>query len=170
VFCNAPHPAHCPIASILVWLAGLAGTGLAGDFREPTLPLPNTTPRKVLLVEDEAIVAASLGLILSSRGYDVRAVDSAERAIELLATWEPQLAIIDVMLPQMNGIELAALLQGHHPSCRVLLISGHPGAAELLNEARARGNSFEILAKPLHPAFLLDIVSRIWGDGGPATA
>lgn len=69
--------------------------------------------------------------------------------------------MIDVMLPQMNGIELAGILKENYPSCRVLLISGHPGTSELLNDARSHGSSFEILAKPLHPTFVLDIVSDL---------
>ncbi len=42
-----------------------------------------------------------------------------------------------------------------------LLISGHPGTNELLLDAREGGNSFEILAKPLHPSFILDTVSGL---------
>lgn len=122
---------------------------------------PNTAPRKILIVDDEAAVADSLRLIFSSRGYEARAVYSAERAIEVLAEWQPHLAIVDVMLPQMNGIQLAGILRGNYPACRILLISGHPGTAELLSDAEKQGRSFEILAKPLHPTFILDMVSGL---------
>jgi CheY-like chemotaxis protein len=132
---------------------------------------PNTAPRKVLIVDDEAAVADSLKLIFSSRGYEARAVYSAEQAIEVLAEWQPHLAIVDVMLPQMNGIQLAGILRGNYPACRILLISGHPGTSELLNEAEKAGGSFEILAKPLHPTFILDMVSGWFpGNGSGAEA
>ena len=121
----------------------------------------NPAPRKILIVDDEAAVADSLHLIFSNRGYEARAVYSAEQAIEVLSEWQPDLAIIDVMLPQMNGIELAGILKGNYPTCQILLISGHPGTSDLLNDANARGNSFEILAKPLHPTFILDTVSSL---------
>jgi CheY-like chemotaxis protein len=123
---------------------------------------PNTAPRKILIVDDEAAVADSLRLIFSNRGYEVRAVYSAEQAIEVLAEWQPDLAIVDVMLPRMNGIQLASILKSNYPECRILLISGHPGTADLLNDAQQRGNTFEILAKPLHPTFILDMVSGLW--------
>jgi CheY-like chemotaxis protein len=123
----------------------------------PTMP----AGRKILIVDDEVPVADSLELIFSCRGYEARAVYSADQAIELLAKWQPDLAIIDVMLPQMNGIELAAVLRANYPTCRLLLISGHPGTGELLNDARALGNTFEILAKPLHPTFILETVSSL---------
>jgi CheY-like chemotaxis protein len=122
---------------------------------------PNSAPQKILIVDDEAAVADSLHLILSGRGYEARAVYSAEQAIELLAQWQPNLAIIDVMLPQMNGIQLAAILRGNYPACRILLISGHPGTSELLTAAGQQGTSFEVLAKPLHPTFILDTVSDL---------
>jgi DNA-binding NtrC family response regulator len=125
------------------------------------LPSPNTAPRKILIVDDEAAVADSLRLIFSNRGYEVRAVYSAEQAIEVLAEWQPDLAIVDVMLPQMNGIQLAGILKGNYPNCRTLLISGHPGTADLLNDAQQHGSTFEILAKPLHPTFILDMVSSL---------
>jgi DNA-binding NtrC family response regulator len=121
----------------------------------------NPAPRKILIVDDETAVADSLNQIFSNRGYEVRAAYSAEQAIETLAQWQPQVAIIDVMLPQMNGIELAGVLKGNYPDCRILLISGHPGTSELLNTARESGSSFEILAKPLHPSFILDMVSDL---------
>jgi CheY-like chemotaxis protein len=122
---------------------------------------PNHASLKILIVDDEAAVADSLQLILSGRGYESRAFYSAEQAIELLADWQPDLAIIDVMLPQMNGIELAGILKGNYPTCRVLLISGHPDTSDLLSGAHARGSSFEILAKPLHPTFIIETVSGL---------
>lgn len=121
----------------------------------------NHAPQRILIVDDEAAVADSLHLILSGRGYEARAVYSAEQAIELLARWQPELAIIDVMLPQMNGIQLAGILKGNYPSCRILLISGHPGTSDLLSDASEQGVSFEVLAKPLHPTFILDAVSGL---------
>jgi DNA-binding NtrC family response regulator len=122
---------------------------------------PQLVSRKILIVDDEAAVADSLQLILASRGYETRAVYSAEQAIEVLAQWQPELAIIDVMLPQMNGIELAGILKSNYPACRSLLISGHPGTGALLNDARENGSLFEILAKPLHPTFILETVSNL---------
>jgi DNA-binding NtrC family response regulator len=116
---------------------------------------------KILIVDDEVIVADSLNLIFSSQHYEVRSAYSAEAAIEVLSQWQPDLAVVDVMLPKMNGIELAGIVSQNYPSCRILLISGHPGTAELLNEAKSHGLSYDILAKPLHPTFILDTVSTL---------
>jgi DNA-binding NtrC family response regulator len=123
--------------------------------------LINSAPRKIMIVDDETAVADSLQLIFSNRGYEARTAYCAEVAIETIAAWQPDVAIIDVMLPQMNGIELAGILKGNYPECRILLISGHPGTSELLSSAQEKGSSFEILAKPLHPTFILDTVADL---------
>jgi len=120
-----------------------------------------TGARKILVVDDEVTVAETLALILQGCHYDVRAAFSAEQAIEILAEWRPDLVITDVMLPQMNGIDLGCVVKANYPNCGVLLVSGHPGTTELLEIAWQKGNHFEILAKPLHPAVILDMVAGL---------
>ncbi|MGB6690496.1 MAG: response regulator [Terracidiphilus sp.] len=127
--------------------------------------------RKILIVDDEVKVAETLDLIFSTRGYEVQVAYSAEEAIEILAEWKPELAIVDVMLPRMNGIDFGIALKSNYPDCVLLLLSGHPGTGDLLEGARERGHSFDILAKPLHPAFILDTVSNLLPAGNaPAEA
>jgi DNA-binding NtrC family response regulator len=65
------------------------------------------------------------------------------------------------MLPKMNGIELALLLKKNVPGCRVLLFSGQPSVEGLIQKARSEGHEFEILAKPVHPAVMLQAVSTL---------
>ena len=127
--------------------------------------------RKILIVDDEVKVAETLDLIFSTRGYEVRTAYSAEQAIEVLAEWRPELAIVDVMLPQMNGIDFGIALKSNYPECVLLLLSGHPGTVDLLECAREQGHNFDILAKPLHPSFILDTVSSLLPAGkAPAEA
>lgn len=126
---------------------------------------------RILVVDDEARVAETLELIFATRGYDVRTANSAEAAIEIVSAWRPDLALVDVMLPLMNGIDLGIALQSNYPDCRLLLLSGHPGTGALLEGARERGHNFDILAKPLHPSFILDTVSNMLpSSSGPAEA
>jgi DNA-binding response OmpR family regulator len=110
---------------------------------------------KVLIVDDETNICATLAAIFTSRGYEVRVAHSAEQAVEMIAEWQPDLAILDVGLPKTNGIELAIALKASHPACRVLLFSGQPGTTDLLADAAADGHLFEIMAKPVHPTVLL---------------
>jgi len=120
--------------------------------------------RRILVVDDEPSITETMAVIFSKHGYAVKTAGSAEEAIETIAAWEPDIAILDVMLPQMNGIDLAMVLRANRPNCRLVLFSGHAGTQALMEEAAKRGNMFEILAKPVHPLFMLDYVSGLLAD------
>src|ERR1700677_4367313 len=128
--------------------------------KDPSMP-GNGPVRKILIVEDETSIADTLAVILSTRGYRVQVAYTAERAIEIIAEGAPDVAVVDVMLPLMNGIDFSIVLKANHPACSIMLFSGQPDTGALLEEALKRGHRFEILAKPLHPAFLLDTVENL---------
>jgi DNA-binding NtrC family response regulator len=115
--------------------------------------------RKILIVDDEVTIADTLALIFSTSGYEAQTAYSAEQALPILEDWKPDLAVIDVVLPGMNGIEFAIFLKASYPTCQFLLFSGQPGTSGLLEEAKEKGHLFEILAKPMHPTFMLSTVS-----------
>ncbi len=121
--------------------------------------------RKILIVDDEKAIADSLAMVLSTRHYETRVAYSAEDAIEILAAWQPEVAILDVILPRMNGIDLAIVVRENYPHCKVLLFSGQPDAGLVLEEALKKGHSFEILAKPVPPQLMLEAVSGLLGSG-----
>ena len=120
--------------------------------------------RRILIVDDEPPITETLSAIFGHNGYAVRTASSAEEAIETLAEWEPHLAILDVMLPRMNGIELALVVRDNHPRCRLVLFSGNIGTQALAEEAAKKGNFFEILSKPVHPLFILDYVASLLSE------
>ncbi|HTV13152.1 MAG TPA: response regulator [Acidobacteriaceae bacterium] len=117
------------------------------------------TGKRILIVDDEPEVTESLAAILAQHNYEVRLADCAEAAVETVAQWAPDLAIVDVVLPQMSGIDLAAVIRASYPDCRIVLFSGQQTSQALLEEAAKKGNLYEILAKPVHPMFMLDYVS-----------
>lgn len=124
----------------------------------------------ILVLDDDVHVAETLQMILLARSYKVRVANSAEEAIEIIASWEPDLAIVDVMLPRMNGIEFGDVLRSNYPDCQLILVSGHPGTGQLLEDAKNDGHPLlEILAKPLHPTHILELVAGLLpGVGGEA--
>ncbi len=115
--------------------------------------------RRILIVDDETAIADTLALIFQLQHYEMRVAYSAEQAIEVIAEWRPDLAILDVMLPEMNGIDLAIVIKANYPGCHVLLFSGHANTAMLLEEAGRKGYNFEVLAKPVHPSLMLERAS-----------
>ncbi|MGB8890001.1 MAG: response regulator [Candidatus Korobacteraceae bacterium] len=109
----------------------------------------------VLVVDDEQVIADTLAKILDLNGYDASAVYTGTAAVESARSLRPDLIISDVIMPDMNGIEAAISIRSFLPSCKILLFSGQAATADLLEDARAHGHEFEILAKPVHPSDLL---------------
>ncbi len=110
---------------------------------------------KVLVVDDEQVIADTLAKILEINGYDASAVYSGVAAVESARSQRPDLIISDVIMQDMDGIQAAIRIREFLPSCKILLFSGQAATADLLENARAQGHDFEILAKPVHPSELL---------------
>jgi CheY-like chemotaxis protein len=141
----------------------------ASEFFNTTGVPVHKLSRRILIVDDEVAIADTLAIIFRTQHYEVRVAYSAEDAIEVIAEWRPDLAIIDVMLPEMNGIDLAIVTKANYRGCHVLLFSGHANTALLLEEAVKKGHQFEVLAKPVHPELMLERASALLaGPDDPA--
>jgi CheY-like chemotaxis protein len=110
---------------------------------------------KVLVADDERVIADTLAMILNQNGFEARATYSGEKALELAAAFEPNMLISDVIMAGLNGIDAAIRIRALLPSIKILLFSGQAATADLLEKARTQGYEFEILAKPIHPQDLL---------------
>jgi CheY-like chemotaxis protein len=132
----------------------LWGTGSAGR---------DTSQRKlkVIVVDDERMIAETLADILNGEGCDATAVSSGLAAVELAREILPDAVISDVAMPDMNGIEAVQRIRAFLPECRIVLFSGHASTADLLKQARAEGNVFELLTKPVRPAALLSLLGLL---------
>lgn len=123
----------------------------------PVKMMPNGQPskRRVLVVDDERVIADTLAIILNQNGFEAAAVYTGLAAVDRARSTRPDLVISDVIMPDMNGIEAAIQIRQLVPGCKILLFSGQAATADLLEKARAQGHEFEILAKPVHPQDLL---------------
>ncbi len=113
------------------------------------------TTKKILVVDDETSIADSLAAILKLNGYCVRACYSGEMAIKTAAEFVPDAIICDVLMPDLDGVRAAKAVRAMLPQCRVLLISGRPDAARVLE---ASGQAFELLMKPFQAG---DVLARL---------
>ncbi len=118
----------------------------------------NRVNPKVLVADDERVIADTLAMILNQSGFDARAVYSGEKAVEMASTFAPDMLITDVIMADLNGIDTAIMIRALLPKVKILLFSGQAATADLLEKARAKGYEFEILAKPVHPQ---DLLSRL---------
>src|ERR1700751_6247385 len=115
----------------------------------------NSSPKpRVLVADDEQVIANTLAIILNQAGLEARAVFSGEKAVESLDSFQPDMLISDVIMTGMTGIEAAIITRQRLPNCKILLFSGQAATADLLEKAREQGHEFEILAKPVHPTDL----------------
>ncbi len=115
---------------------------------------------RVLVVDDERVIADSLAMILNQSGFEARSVYSGEKALEAAAEFKPDMLITDVIMADLNGIDAAIQMRAILPEIKILLFSGQAATADLLEKARTRGYEFEILAKPVHPQDLLSRLRR----------
>jgi DNA-binding NarL/FixJ family response regulator len=97
----------------------------------------------ILIIEDHAILGKAIVRLLTEKANQtvVAVVGSAEEAIEILPELHVDLALVDVSLPGMNGIQLVAYIREHYPNIPCLIITGHliPFYLQRSLEAGARG-------------------------------
>jgi DNA-binding NtrC family response regulator len=123
--------------------------------------VPDTSKQAtVYIVDDDPVIASTLETILSKHGFHVTSFTLPLVALQTALASPPDLLISDVSMPELDGVELAIEVTERHSACRVLLISGHASTADLLHVARKRGHSFEMLAKPVHPAVVIDKIHQ----------
>jgi DNA-binding response OmpR family regulator len=113
---------------------------------------------RILIADDERVIADSLALIFRAKEMEAIAVYSGESALELAESWHPDFVICDIVLGGMNGFEVATYIREHLPTCGIVLFSGHAATADLMFDAGEPGAQFDILTKPVHPRVLLDYV------------
>ncbi|HKL24805.1 MAG TPA: PAS domain S-box protein [Desulfuromonadales bacterium] len=136
-----------------------------GQAESETPSLPPETPRgrgeTVLVVEDEQAILKLTKTMLTDLGYQVLTSDSPVRALTLAEAHagEIQLLITDVVMPEMNGRELAERLQLAHPGLQCLYMSGYTGNAIAHHGILGKGTHF--LHKPFSRHDLASQVSQI---------
>jgi UDP-3-O-acyl N-acetylglucosamine deacetylase len=80
---------------------------------------------RILIVDDEKNIVSSLTGILSDEGYEVSMTDDGVEALEIIQKDPPDLVLLDIWLPGMDGIEVLKTLKTYNPGVKVLIMSGH---------------------------------------------
>jgi len=116
---------------------------------------------RVLVVDDEHLIADTLALILNLKGFEALAVYSGQQAIETARSMRPHLVLSDAMMKGVSGIETAGEIVRLFPRCYVVLFSGQASTVDLLKQARESGHDWEVWQKPLHPTTLVERLNNI---------
>ncbi|HUG40306.1 MAG TPA: response regulator [Longimicrobiales bacterium] len=117
----------------------------------------------VLVVEDEPRVRRLVSKALRRSGFVVLEAEDGEAALRLFGVHAPDIALLltDVVMPGMNGPELAASLSRSHPGLKVIFISGSGDAERSARRSAAAGAAH--ISKPFTPAALAGIVEGVLG-------
>ena len=110
---------------------------------------------RVLFVEDDATLRRVLSREIAASGFDVHAFASAEEALPAAPALQPQVGLVDLKLPGMNGLELLSALREAVPGMECVVLTAHGGVPDAV-EAMRRG-AHDFLVKPTH----LDVVAQV---------
>ena len=115
--------------------------------------------RRILLVEDDDLVAAGLTAVLGMEGMAVLVINRGLHVANAIETFEPDAVVLDLTLPDIDGVEVFRGIRGRWPHLPVVFSTGHGGSAELSTELS--GAHVELLRKPYEIGELLSALQRV---------
>ena len=121
-------------------------------------PLAAKTKGRILIVDDELVVRDSLGKWFTSEGYAARPVGSAREALETIQKEEFDIALLDIKMPGMDGMELQARLREADPELTVVMMTGY-ASVDTAVQALKHG-AYDYITKPVDPDELSHLVAN----------
>jgi CheY-like chemotaxis protein len=121
---------------------------------------------KILVVEDEFGYQDTLRSIFTMEGFEVRVAVDGETGYELYKSFQPDLLLTDIVMPNVNGIELVRRIRLENPIIKVIYMSGFFGVKRLKKELDEEviQYGYPTLSKPFKVSYLLDIVTEYLGS------
>lgn len=104
------------------------------------------TKERILIVDDEKNIVTSLQEILNDEGYDIVTAEDGLDALEIVQSEPPDLVLLDIWIPGMDGIEVLQAIKTYHPEIEVLVMSGH-GTIDTAVKATKLG-AYDFIEKP----------------------
>ncbi|MGA2464810.1 MAG: UDP-3-O-acyl-N-acetylglucosamine deacetylase [Thermodesulfobacteriota bacterium] len=114
--------------------------------------------KKVLIVDDEERVLKSIAGVLEDEGFRVTTAKSGEEAIGIFQQEGPDVTLLDIWMPGMDGIEVLKRLKWIAPDCQVIMISGHATISTAMTAVKS--GAFDFIEKPLSLDVLLMTIRR----------
>ncbi len=112
----------------------------------------------ILIIDDEESVRKSLADVMRDEGYDVVTAASGREGIELLSETQPSLALLDIAMPEMDGIEVLRRFREMRPDMPVIMVTGH-GTIETAVKTTKMG-AYDFMVKPPELAHLILVVKH----------
>ena len=112
----------------------------------------------ILLIDDDEQVRRLFQVALEEAGYRVLSAAGGKEGLRLLHNQEVDLMLVDIFMPDMDGLEVIQLLHKNRPACKIIAISGGSGKRNHLDTAKYLG-AHDTLKKPFNLQELVDAVS-----------
>lgn len=128
-----------------------------------------STAPKVLIVDDDNLMRGLLRGILRSENFQI--IGEAKNglvALEFIEKNSTDIVFMDVVMPEMDGLEALQTMKARHPEIVVIMITGNPSKDNVQESIRGGANGFII--KPFNSAKVLDTVERAWQARKPPSA
>ncbi len=120
---------------------------------------------RVLLVDDESDLASALAERLDMRGIEADWVDSGQEALERAATVHYDLAVLDLKMPKIGGLELKARMQARYPHMKFIFLTGYGSEKDFETVANDSGEQC-YLVKPVEIEDLIRLMNILTQDAG----
>ncbi len=117
-----------------------------------------TSPIRVLIVDDNADTLEWMKVLLEHDGYATQTADSGAAAEQIRDAWHPQLVLMDLRLPDIDGTKLLTRFKEAAPATEIIMISGHGSVARAVDAMKAGAYSF--IEKPVDPDVLLAMITK----------
>ena len=119
---------------------------------------PDGSPVRVLVVDDEPTLAELLSMALRYEGWDVRSAGDGHTAIRTARDFRPDAVVLDMMLPDFDGLEVLRRLRGESPDVPVLFLTAKDSVEDRITGLTAGGDDY--VTKPFS---LEEVVARLRG-------
>ena len=114
--------------------------------------------KKILLCEDDPDIQASLKNILGKHGYEAHAARDGEEAIAMAIKVNPDLILLDIRMPKLDGLEVAGEIRKHNTQAKIIFVTAFQ-SSELTKEA-AKYDIFDYIVKPASAEDILAVVKK----------
>jgi CheY-like chemotaxis protein len=133
---------------------------LAGQKRKAKPKKSAAEKPTILVVDDEQMIADTTVEILNKFGFRAVHAYDGQTALEIAAKLKPDYLLADVLMPLMNGVDLAIAITKILPATKILLFSGQAGISDILHQGKEKGYVFDLVAKPVHPEKLIERLKK----------
>lgn len=115
-------------------------------------------PARVLVVDDESAIRFSFKAYLKGEGFNADVAENGEMALEKIHDFDPQVVLLDILMPGVTGNELVETIKGWRPRIEVIMVTS-VDREEVKQECLSKG-AFAVLLKPVNPPALVATIQK----------